>query len=45
MPKTKFQKFIFTLMTASLMSYSMIVYSVAINSKEGLVNSTFSSVF
>ena len=41
MPKTKFQNFIFTLMTAILMAYCMIVYSVAINSPEGLVNQTF----
>lgn len=41
MPKTKFQNFIFTLMTAILMAYSMIVYSVAINSSDGLVNQTF----
>ena len=41
MPKTKFQNFIFTLMTALLMAYFMIVYSVAINSPEGLVNKTF----
>ena len=41
MPKTKFQNFIFTLMTAILMAYCMIVYSVAINSPEGLVNKTF----
>ena len=41
MPKTKFQNFIFTLMTAILMAYCMIVYSIAINSSEGLVNQTF----
>lgn len=41
MPKTKFQNFIFTLMTAVLMAYCMIVYSVAINSSEGLINQTF----
>ena len=41
MPKTKFQNFIFTLMTAVLMAYFMIVYSVAINSAEGLINNTF----
>ena len=41
MPKTKFQNFIFTLMTAILMAYCMIVYSIAINSPEGLVNQTF----
>lgn len=40
MPKTKFQNFIFTLMTAILMTYCMIVYSVAINSPEGLINQT-----
>lgn len=41
MPKTKFQNFIFTLMTAVLMAYCMIVYSLAINSPEGLINQTF----
>ena len=41
MPKTKFQDFIFTLMTAVLMAYCMIVYSIAINSTEGLINQTF----
>lgn len=41
MPKTKFQNFIFTLMTAILMAYCMIVYNVAINSETGLVNQTF----
>ena len=41
MPKTKFQNFIFTLMTAVLMAYCIIVYSVAINSSEGLINQTF----
>ena len=41
MPKTKFQNLIFTLMTVILMSYSMIVYSVAINSSDGLINQTF----
>ena len=41
MPKTKFQNFIFTLMTAVLMTYCMIVYSIAINSSEGLINQTF----
>lgn len=41
MPKTKFQNFIFTLMTVVLMSYFMIVYSIAINSEAGLINSTF----
>jgi len=41
MPKTKFQNFIFTLMTVILMSYFMIVYSIAINSPNGLVNNTF----
>ncbi len=41
MPKTKFQNFIFTLMTAILMAYCMILYSVAINSPEGLINQTF----
>ena len=40
-PKTKFQNFIFTLMTVILMAYSMIVYNVAINSSDGLVNKTF----
>lgn len=41
MPRTKFQNFIFTLMTAALMAYCMIVYSVAVNSPEGLINHTF----
>lgn len=41
MPKTKFQNFIFTLITVILMAYCMIVYSVAINSPEGLMNQTF----
>ena len=41
MPKTKFQNFIFTLMTAVLMAYCIIVYSVAINSSDGLINQTF----
>ena len=41
MPKTKFQNFIFTLITAVVMAYCMIVYSVAINSSEGLINQTF----
>lgn len=41
MPKTRLQNFIFTLMTAILMAYCMIVYSVAINSSEGLINQTF----
>ena len=41
MPKTKFQNLIFTLMTAVLMAYCMIVYSVAINSSTGLINQTF----
>ena len=41
MPKTKFQNSIFTLMTAVLMAYCMIVYSVAINSLEGLINQSF----
>lgn len=33
MPKTKFQNFIFTLMTAILMAYIMIVYNIAISSR------------
>lgn len=41
MPKTKFQNLLFTLMNVILMSYSMIVYSVAINSSDGLINQTF----
>ena len=41
MPKTKFQNFIFTLMTAILMAYCMIIYSIAINSSEGLIIQTF----
>lgn len=41
MPQTKFQNFVFTLMTAILMAYFMIVYNVAIFSNDGLVNQTF----
>lgn len=41
MPQTKFQNFVFTLMTAILMAYLMIVYNVAISSNDGLVNQTF----
>lgn len=41
MPKTRFQNIIFTLITATLMAYNMIVYSVAINSSTGLINQTF----
>lgn len=41
MPQTKFQNFVFTLMTAILMAYFMIVYNVAISSNNGLVNQTF----
>ena len=41
MPKTKFQNIIFTLITVILMTYSMIVYNIAINSSNGLVNQTF----
>lgn len=41
MPKTKFQNFIFTLMTATLMAYCMIVYSLATSSSDGLTNQTF----
>ena len=41
MPKTKFQNFIFTLMTVILIAHFMIVYNIAINSSEGLVNGTF----
>lgn len=41
MPQTKFQNFMFTLMTAILMAYFMIVYNVAISSNDGLVNQTF----
>ena len=41
MPQTKFQNFVFTLMTAILMAYFMIVYDVAIFSNDGLVNQTF----
>ena len=41
MPKTKFQNFIFTLMTVILMAYFMTVYSVSISSSDGLVNQTF----
>ena len=41
MPRTKLQNFVFTLMTAALMAYFMIVYSVATNSPSGFVNETF----
>lgn len=41
MPQTKFQNFVFTLMTAILMAYFMIVYNVAISSNDGLANQTF----
>lgn len=41
MPQTKFQNFVFTLMTTILMAYFMIVYNVAISSSDGLVNQTF----
>lgn len=41
MPKTRFPTFIFTLIMAILMAYCMIVYSVAINSSDGLINETF----
>ena len=41
MPQTKFQNFVFTLMTAILMAYLIIVYNVAISSNDGLVNQTF----
>jgi hypothetical protein len=41
MPKTKFQGFIFTLITALIMAYIMIVYNIATNSDIGLVNNTF----
>ena len=41
MPKTKFQNFIFTFMTVILMAYCMIVYNIAINSSDGLINQTF----
>ena len=41
MPQTKFQNFVFTLMTAILMAYFMRVYDVAIFSNDGLVNQTF----
>ena len=41
MPKTKFQNFIFTLITAVVRAYFMVVYSVAINLSEGLINQTF----
>mgnify|MGYP004509728057 FL=1 len=40
-PKTKFQNFIFTFMTVILMTYCMIVYNIAINSSDGLINQTF----
>lgn len=41
MPKTRFQGFIFTLITALMMAYLMIVYNIATNSDIGLVNNTF----
>lgn len=41
MPETKFQNFIFTLMTSALMAYCLILYSIAINSSAGLTNYTF----
>ena len=41
MPKTKFENFIFTLITAVLMAYSMIVYSIAISSSDSLINQIF----
>ena len=41
MPKTKFQNFIFTFMTVILMAYCMLVYNIAINSSDGLINQTF----
>lgn len=41
MPKTKTQNLVFTLMTAILMAYFMIAYSISINSADGLVNKTF----
>ena len=41
MPKTRFQNFIFTLITTVVMAYCMVVYSVAINLSEGLINQTF----
>lgn len=41
MPKTKLQNFVFTLMTAVLMAYFMIVYSIASNAETGLVNGVF----
>lgn len=40
MPKTKFQGFIFTLMTAILMAYLMIVYNIYLTSNN-LTNKTF----
>ena len=44
MPKTKFQNFIFTLMTVVLMAYCMIVYSLAINSPEANKSTFFNSI-
>ncbi len=41
MPKTKFQSIIFTLIVVSLMTYFMLVYTLAVNSSTGLINSTF----
>ncbi len=40
MPKTKFQNFVFTLLTAILMGYFMIVYNIAIHSSS-FTNKTF----
>lgn len=40
MPKTKFQKTIFTIMMASLMVYAMICYNIAI-SRSGMTNEIF----
>ncbi len=42
MPKNKVSElYIYFLITAVVMAYCMIVYSVAINSSEGLINQTF----
>ena len=43
MPQTKFQNILFPAMTAILMAYGMIVYSIAIHSSEALGNPIFLS--
>lgn len=41
MPRTKFQNFIFTLITAAPMCYFMIVYNISLTAPEGLSNEAF----